>query len=42
MKNSESRLIWLEGLARPIPCSKRSDQVKIALKIHAIQLQKKN
>ena len=41
MNNSESRLIWLEGLARPITCSKRSDQVKIALKIHAIQLQKK-
>ena len=41
MKDGESRLICLEGLARPIPCGKPSDQVKIALKIHSIQRQKK-
>ena len=42
MKDGESRFIWSEGLARPIPCSERSVQVKIARKIHESQRQKKN
>ena len=42
MKDGESRLIWSEGLARPIPCSERSVQMKIARKIHESQRQKKN
>ena len=42
MKDGESRLIWLEGQARPMLCSERSVQVKIARKIHESQRQKKN
>ena len=42
MKDGESGLIWSEGLARPIPCSERSVQVKIGRKIHESQSQKKN
>ena len=42
VKYCESRLIWSEGLARPIPCSERSVQVKIARKIHESPSQKKN
>ena len=42
MKDGESRLIWSEGLARPVPCSERRVQVKIARKIHESQRQKKN
>ena len=34
-KDGESRLMWSEGIARPIPTSKRSVQVKIAREIHA-------
>ena len=37
MKENESRLIWSEGLVRPIPRSERSVQVKIARRIHANQ-----
>ena len=42
MKDGESRLIWSEGVNRPIPCSERSIQVKLARKIHKNQRQKKN
>ena len=42
MKDGESGFIWSEGLARPIPCSERRVQVKIARKIHESQRQKKN
>ena len=42
MKYGESGLIWSEGLARPIPCSERSVQVKIARKTYESQRQKKN
>ena len=42
MKADKSRFMWLEGIARPIPRSKRSVQVNIARKIHASQRQKKN
>ena len=41
MKDDESRLIWSEGVARPIPCSERSVQVKVARKNHESQRQKK-
>ena len=41
MKDEEQRLIWSDGLSRPIPCSERSIQVKIARKIHDSQRQKK-
>ena len=39
-EDGESRLMWSQGLARPIPRSERSVQVKIARKIHASQRQK--
>ena len=42
MKDGEERLIWSEGVERPIPCSERSIQFKIARKIHESQRQKKN
>ena len=42
MKDGESRLMWSEGLARPIPCRERSVQMKIAREIHESQCQKKN
>ena len=35
MKNGKSRLIWSEGIARPIPRSERSVQIEIARKVHA-------
>ena len=41
MKDGEQRLIWSEGVSRPIPCSERSIQVKLARKIHESQCQKK-
>ena len=41
IKDSESRLMWSEGIARPIPRSVRSVHVKIARKIHASRRQKK-
>ena len=42
MKYGEQRLIWSKGVSRPIPCSERNIQVKIARKIHESQRQKKN
>ena len=42
MKDGEQRLIKSEGVSRPIPCSERSIQVKLARKIHESQQQKKN
>ena len=41
-KDGEQRLILSEGVGRPIPCSERSIQVKLARKIHESQRQKKN
>ena len=41
MKDDELRLMWSEGLARPILCSERSVQVKIVRKIHESQRQKR-
>ena len=35
MKDGESRIMWSEGISRPIPRSEQSVQVKIARKIHA-------
>ena len=40
--DGEQRLIRSEGIFRPIPCSERSVQVKLARKIHENQRQKKN
>ena len=40
-KDGESRLMWSEGIARLIPRSERSVQVKIARKPHAAKRQKK-
>ena len=42
MNDGEQRLIRLEGIFRPIPCSERSVQVKLARKLHENQRQKKN
>ena len=42
MKDGEQRLIKSEGVSRPIPCSERSIQVKLAKKRHENQRQKKN
>ena len=42
MKDEEQRLIWSEGVSRPIPCSERSIQVKLARKIHDSRRQKKS
>ena len=42
MKDGEQRLIWSEGVSRPIPCSERSVQVKLARKFYDSQRQKKN
>ena len=42
MKDSEPRLIWSKGENRPIPCSERSIQVKLARNIHENQRQKEN
>ena len=42
MKDEEQQLIMSEGVSRPIPCSERSIQVKLARKIHESQRQKKN
>ena len=42
LKDGEQRLIWSQGVSRPIPCSKRSIQVKQARKIHDSQRQKEN
>ena len=42
MKDVERRLIKSEGIFRPIPCSERSLQVKLARKIQESQRQKKN
>ena len=42
MKDGEQRLVKSEGVSRPIPCSERSIQVKLARKIHESQRQKKN
>ena len=42
MKDGQQQLIWSEGVSRPIPCSERSIQVKIARKIHESQRQNKN
>ena len=42
MKDGEQRLIKSEGVSRPIPCTERSIQVKLAIKLHESQTQKKN
>ena len=42
MKDGEQRLIWSVGMSRPIPCSERSIQVKLARKIHDSQRLNKN
>ena len=42
LKDGEQRLTWSERVSRPIPCSERSIQVKLARKIHDSQRQKKN
>ena len=42
MNDGEQRLIKSEGISRSIPCSERSIQVKLALKLHENQRQKKN
>ena len=42
MKDGKQRVIKSEGVFRPIPCSERSIQVKLARKIHESQRQKKN
>ena len=39
--DGEQRLIKSEGMFRPIPCSERSIQVKLARKLHENQRQKK-
>ena len=40
--DGEQRLIKSEGISRPIPCSERSIQVKLARKLQENQRQKKN
>ena len=42
MKDGEQRLIKSEGVSRPISCTERSIQVKLARKLHENQRQKKN
>ena len=42
MKDGEQRFIKSEGVLRPIPCTERSIQVKLARKIPESQRQKKN
>ena len=42
MKDGRPRFIWSEGVNRPIPCSERSTQEKLARKIHENQRQEKN
>ena len=42
MKDGKQRLIKSEGMFRPIPCSERSIQVKLARKINESQRQKRN
>ena len=41
-KDGEERFLNSEGVSRPIPCSERSVQVKLARKLHENQRQKKN
>ena len=42
MKDKEARLIWSEGISRPILFFERSIQFKIARKIHAAHRKKNN
>ena len=42
MKEEEARLMWSDGISRPIPRSDRSIHVKIARTIHKAYRQKKN
>ena len=42
MTDKEARLMWSEGISRPILLSERSIQVKIARKVHAAHRQKNN
>ena len=42
LKDGKSRLMWSEGISRPIPPIGRSVHVEIASKIHTAQRQKKN
>ena len=42
MQYSENRLMWSEGISRPIPRTEISVNVEIARKIHANRLQKRN
>ena len=41
MKDKETRLMWSDGISRPIPRIKRYVQVKIARRIHAAYQKKK-
>ena len=41
-KDGEERFLNSEGVSRPIPCSERSVQVKLARKLHENQRQKEN
>ena len=41
MKDEEARLMWSDGISRPIPRSERSIQVKTARKKHTAHRQKK-
>ena len=41
-RDGEERFLSSEGVSRPIPCSERSVQVKLARKLHENQRQKKN
>ena len=41
-RDGEERFLNSEGVSRPIPCSERSVQVKLAHKLHKSQRQKKN
>ena len=42
MEDGEQRLIKSEGISRPITCSERSIQIKLARKLHESWRQKKN
>ena len=41
-KDGEERFLNSKGVSRPIPCSERSVQAKLARKLHESQRQKKN
>ena len=41
LKDEEIRLMWSQGISRPLPGSERSVQVKIVRKIHLAKREKK-